>query len=62
MERIKKDSIIVPVFYYEDKNGYIIIDTEEMTDIFEKKMKELYNTTKKSKHKRFKEKYNGKEK
>lgn len=62
MEKIKKESITIPVFYYEDENGYIIIDTEEMNNSFKTKMKELYNTTKKAKHKHFKNKYNEKEK
>lgn len=62
MEKIKKECIIVPVFYYEDENGYIILDTEEMNNSFQTKMEELYRTTKKAKHKHFKEKYHGKEK
>ena len=55
-EKIKQ-SIIIPVYYYEDENGYIVIDKESMTDHFNTKMENLYKSTKKGQHEEFNKKY-----
>lgn len=56
MEKIKINSLTIPVYYYEDEQGYIIIDKEEMEDSFNQKLDELYRSTKRSEHERFNKK------
>tara|TARA_R100000808_G_C2154151_1_gene164939 strand:+ start:438 stop:626 length:189 start_codon:yes stop_codon:yes gene_type:complete len=53
MEKIKKTELMIPVYYYEDEHGYVIIDKEEMKNSFNQKMDELYRSTKKSQHELF---------
>jgi hypothetical protein len=36
-----KEQIIVPVYYYEDENGVIHYDFEEMADYFENELAQL---------------------
>ena len=57
MEKIKKIHLNIPIYYYEDKEGYIIIDKEEMTKSFNQEMDDLYRSTKKSEHERFNKKH-----
>lgn len=52
-EKLNKQSLLIPVYYFEDENGYIILDKEEMKKTFDRKLKDLYNNTKKAKHERF---------
>ena len=32
-EKLNKQSLLIPVYYFEDENGYIILDKEEMKKI-----------------------------
>lgn len=41
-----KEQIIIPVYYWEDEEGYKVIDHEEMRKTFETKLKALYLDTK----------------
>jgi hypothetical protein len=52
-----KESITIPIYWYEDENGYKIIDFKEMRDVFEYELKHLYLGTKKGKHEQFKKEY-----
>ncbi len=57
MEKLNKQNLLIPVYYFEDEGGYIILDKEEMTKIFNDKLTDLYNNTKKAKHERFENRY-----
>jgi len=57
MEKLNKQTLLIPVYYFEDENGYIILDKEEMIRTFNNKLNDLYNNTKKAKHERFKTRY-----
>ncbi len=57
MEKIKKTTLTIPVYYYEDDEGYVIIDKEEMENSFNQKMEQLYRSTKKSEHEKFNKKH-----
>jgi len=39
-----KEQIIVPVYYWEDENGQIHYDFEEMADYFENELAQLDNS------------------
>lgn len=41
-----KDQLIIPVYYWEDEDGYKVIDKEEMRKTFESRLKTLYLDTK----------------
>ena len=41
MKKNIKESIITPIFYCEDENGEIIIDTDEILNYFKTKMGQL---------------------
>jgi len=56
-EKLNKQSLLIPIYYFEDDQGYIILDKEEMKKTFDRKLKDLYNNTKKAKHERFNEKH-----
>ena len=43
------ESIIIPIYYYEDNNGYKILDTEAMHSELNIQLKFLYASTKKGK-------------
>ena len=49
-----KETIEIPVYWYEDENGYKTIDFEEMRSVFEYELKYLYLGTKKGKNEQFK--------
>ena len=57
MEKLSKHTLSIPVYYFEDENGYIILDEEEMKKTFDKKLTELYNNTKRAKHEKFNKKF-----
>jgi hypothetical protein len=57
MEKLIKQNLLIPVYYFEDESGYIILDKEEMKKTFDRKLKDLYNNTKKAKHERFENRY-----
>jgi hypothetical protein len=52
-----KETIEIPVYWYEDENGYKTIDFEEMRSVFEYELKYLYLGTKKGKNEQFKKIY-----
>ena len=56
-EKLNKQSLLIPIYYFEDENGYIILDKEEMKKTFDNKLTELYNNTKRAKHERFNKKF-----
>ena len=45
MERIKKDILTVTVYYYEDPDGYIVLDEDMMIKEFHRKLENLYEST-----------------
>lgn len=56
-EKLNKQSLLIPIYYFEDENGYIILDKEEMIKTFNNKLQDLYNNTKKGKHEEFNKRY-----
>ena len=61
MERIKKDILTVTVYYYEDPDGYIVLDEDMMIREFHRKLENLYESTKLGKQSYYNDKYNQKE-
>ena len=46
MEKRPRLQITIPVFYHENKDGRVIIDSEYMREYFENQLKKLYLETK----------------
>lgn len=58
MEKIKRDVILVTVYYYEDPDGYIVLDEDQMIKEFHNKLESLYESTKHGKRDYFESKFN----
>ncbi len=46
MEKRPRIQITIPVFYHENQDGRVIIDSEYMREYFENQLKKLYLETK----------------
>ena len=56
MEKKPKNIISIPVFYYENEEGRIVIDNEYMREYFENQLKKIFLDTKLGKEKFWEEK------
>ena len=56
MEKKPKTIITIPVFYYENEEGRIVIDNEHMREYFENQLKKIFLDTKLGREKFWEEK------
>tara|TARA_Y100001938_G_C7735726_1_gene256885 strand:- start:189 stop:419 length:231 start_codon:yes stop_codon:yes gene_type:complete len=56
MEKKPKTAITIPVFYYENEEGRIVIDNEHMRKYFENQLKKIFLDTKLGREEFWKEK------
>ena len=56
MEKKPKSIITIPVFYYENQEGRIVIDNEYMREYFENQLKKIFLDTKLGREKFWEEK------